>query len=290
MIMQWKKAVIIGAGPAGIACAIQLKRSGIEPYLIERDEVGGLLLQANLVENYPGFPSGISGEELVRQFTLQLKRFKITPHKGDVERIEQCGEEYLIRTGNEELSSSIVIVATGTRAKMLDTGGTRMNGALHFDIRPLRALQDKDIAVIGGGDAAFDYALALSAKNRVSIFFRRAQPSCLRLLYDRARHDPSIRCNANCDVQGIQRHGEKHFVVCGKPGGAPLDFDRILCAIGRIPDTGLLSSRLLQAFEHASSLPNLHYIGDVRRGNMRQVGIAVGDGLHAAMLIREKIG
>ncbi len=285
--MKCEKVVIIGAGPAGIACAIQLKRSGIEPFLIERDEVGGLLLQAHLVENYPGFPSGISGEKLVERFVAQLERFAIHAHQANVMNISRCGEGYAIRTESGEMRGEIAVVAAGTVPRHFVPAHIRLNGTVHYDIRRLRLLRAQRIAIIGGGDAAFDYALALSKMNRVEIFFRKNEPSCLPLLHERAMKKDSIQLHGNCTIDDIKK-AEGGVVLCHQERETGDVFDHILCATGRVANTDMLSSELVAALEQERFPPHLYFIGDIWRGSRRQAAIAIGDGVRTAMEIAER--
>jgi thioredoxin reductase (NADPH) len=287
--MERKSIVVIGAGPAGIACSMQLVRFGFAPFLIERGRVGGLLRQAHFVENYPGFPKGITGKALVRKFKLHLDHYGISIHTAQVTGLEYRKDHFCLKLDGDEMEADTVVVATGTQPKKLISSDARINGAIHYDIQALLPLGKKRIAIIGGGDAAFDYALALSETNRVSMFFRRSGPSCLPLLYTRARSRDSIRLHGGCEVHGIQQIEGGFAVQCEKVRGPDTLFDRVLCAIGRIPSTECLSRKLLRAFKNGKAIPNLHYIGDVRQENNRQVAIAVGDGIHAAMEIYERV-
>jgi thioredoxin reductase (NADPH) len=287
--MERKSIVVIGAGPAGIACSMQLVRFGLAPFLIERDRAGGLLRQAHFVENYPGFPKGITGMALVRKFELQLDHYGISIHTAQVTGLEHRKDHFCLKVDGDEIEADTVVVATGTQPKKLISSDARTNGAVHYDIQTLLPLSRKRIAVIGGGDAAFDYALALSETNRVSVFFRSSGPSCLPLLYTRARSRGSIRLHGGCEVHGIQEMEGGFAVQCEKIHGRGALFDHVLCAIGRIPSTECLSRKFLKAFKNAKAIPNLYYIGDVRQGNNRQVAIAVGDGIHAAMEIYEEV-
>ena len=97
MIQRDYDIVIIGAGPAGIAAAIQLKRTGIDFQILEKDRIGGLLWHANFVENYPGFPSGVSGPDLVKCFKLHLKQLNIEVQKTDVKKVKYLNKEFFLR-------------------------------------------------------------------------------------------------------------------------------------------------------------------------------------------------
>ena len=112
--MKTKDIIVIGAGPAGIATAIQLRRHGLEPLIIEKSHIGGLLRNANLVENYPGFPDGISGPNLVSLFQTQLENNSVEVRLDKVENLEY-DDRFLMTTSTGLLVSRIVVVASGTK-------------------------------------------------------------------------------------------------------------------------------------------------------------------------------
>ena len=114
---EQEKLTIIGAGPAGISAAIQLKRHGIDPLLLEKGNVGGLLRNAWSVENYPGFPEGISGQELVRLFEEQLKKTNVRTVFEEVLSLDMKNGTFLLETPSRTFSSEKVVLATGTKPK-----------------------------------------------------------------------------------------------------------------------------------------------------------------------------
>jgi thioredoxin reductase (NADPH) len=282
-----KRVVIIGAGPAGIACAIQLKRYGLDPYLIERDTIGGLLLNAHLVENYPGFPSGIPGRELGELFERQLEVSGIGIHKMEVKNLAKVKGGYHIKTESEEMESESVVVASGTKPKELDIENGSLDGTLYYEVKVLRDVEKRRICVLGGGDVAFDYALGLSRRNRVTIVHRGNDVSCLPLLYDRAKNNPRIRIQLNSPLSTVEVKEGKMLLGFNSESKRE-EFDIVIAAIGRIPSVDFLSDSLMKSFINKREMENLYFIGDVARGLQRQVGIAVGDGIRTAMEIQQK--
>lgn len=282
------EVAIIGAGPAGMATALQLKRSGIEPLLLERERVGGLLLNANLVENYLGFPQGVPSEELVQLFAEQLKALDVEVHVEEVLRLDHDGQVFIIHTSKRRLSSKVVVLASGTKSKEF-TDCTIPQGAkerILYEAYPLRKAQNKRIVIVGAGDAAFDYALNLAKRNEVIILNRGELVSCLPLLWERAKTTPRIVCQASTVITGIAESAKGLLLDLAAPGQRwSLQADYVILAIGRIPQLDFLSEGLRKRVKQLQAEGSLYLVGDVRRGIYRQTAIAAGDGIEAAMRI-----
>lgn len=261
-----KNVIIIGAGPAGIAAAIQLSRAGIDFAIFEKGEIGGLVRNANLIENFPGILDKLSGIEFAARLASQLEHHNIDVIHEEVVEIFRNSGVFIVRTLQREYSSNCLIVASGTIAKEID--GKRK---MFYDVCPLLDIHGKKIAIIGGGDAAFDYALNLSKNNNVSIFFRREIPVCLPLLYERARINKNIEIYSKSDF-------------CNCDTTLQNQFDYVLAATGREPNVKFLQKDLLNA-----RVENLYMAGDVCRGKLRQLAIAIGDGMRAAQDIIGKV-
>ncbi|MFA5794795.1 MAG: NAD(P)/FAD-dependent oxidoreductase [Candidatus Brocadiia bacterium] len=279
--------IIIGAGPAGIAAAIQLKRNGLNALLMEKHQVGGLMLNANLIENYPGFDKGITGIKLANQFSRHLKQLNIRPVFRTARIIKQTNQGFTVVTDKGVYRSRSLVIASGTKPKQLDiTGETDAahREKLFYEIKDVpTANRNKSFIVIGGGEAAFDYALNLAGQSKsVDIVFRNNQPRALALLITRARAKKNIRIWPNISPARILVIKNK-AVLAGHRGkqNVALVSDCILAAVGRLPCLDFLPARpgkILKA-------KGLFIAGDVRRGNHRQAIIAAGDGLLAAMQV-----
>jgi thioredoxin reductase len=286
---------IIGAGPAGISAAIQLKRLGIEPLLFEGASIGGMLKNANLVENYPGFPNGIKGVALVRLLEAHLANFNLKVIPESVELVDLVSDRLRISTSHSTYFCRCVFAASGTSPVILTVPGMDdlPPGNVVSEVHPLLGSKGKSIAVIGAGDAAFDYALNLSRHNRVSIHNRGDRVSCLPLLYERAVSTASIDYRANCQLVRIEHQPDGMLLTwtCSTGAGEFSQIqsyaDYLLIAIGRKPNLGFLSDEIRNNLTDLESRGLIHLIGDVKNGNYRQTGIAVGDGIRAALAAKE---
>ena len=188
---------IIGAGPAGLSAAVQLKRYNTDILLFEKNLVGGLLRNANLVENYPGFGDGSSGIELVEQFSRHLDKTGLKVNYEEVKEIDYSKDKFFVKTNNKNTACKIVVIATGTKPQKIP--GLKITEEIckliFYEIYPILKVQNKNIAIIGAGDAAFDYALNLARFNKVTILNRGNETSCLSLLWERAIKNETIFYN-----------------------------------------------------------------------------------------------
>jgi thioredoxin reductase (NADPH) len=285
--------VIIGAGPAGITASIYLKRAGFEPIVVEKGEVGGLLVNANLVENYPGFPEGIRGKDLVEVFNKQRLRLGIEVTKGQVSKVSSKDGHFYITLEGKEIESQSLIVASGTEPKALRIPGeSELSGRkLFYEIKDIPPRKKNDTYVIvGGGDAAFDYALNLASEVKsVDIIFRGKHPKCLPLLSERVAAFENIRPHPIMLPRAFEEHDEIITKCISASQEIEFPSDYVLIACGRKPKIDFMPElKQVKINEDGGcDIPGLFIAGDVKRGKMRQTGIAVGDGIICAMSAAE---
>lgn len=279
---------VIGAGPAGIASSIYLKRAGIDVTLFEKDEIGGLLLNAHLVENYPGFPLGIEGKQLCKLMKKHFEKWNIKPITKEVKQITIENNNFILDIQGSKSTFKAIILATGTVPKELDISGEQeMAGKLVFyeikDLLP-KLKPGNVCTIVGGGDAAFDYALNLADNGvTVELYFRSKRPKCLPLLEERVKKCAAIHVHPSStpiDINEREGKPEIKFRSIDDTATHTSKPDYVLIACGRDPNKELLSEDL-----EKSNIPGLYIAGDVRIGKFRQVSIAVGEGVRAAMSV-----
>jgi len=291
--MDITDVVIVGCGPAGISAAIQLKRAGLEPVVFEKKKVGGLLVNAHLVENYPGFPEGISGIDLVALMKEHLYARGIEVVFEKVTKVDVEHDRFLVKAGGNTIQSRSVLLASGTRPNKLASVAipSELSDRITYEIDPIRSVRGKSVAIIGAGDAAFDYALSLEKHNNVTILSRGHEPRCLPLLSERVGMSSRISFIPDTEVTEIEG-GQSDELILGyrNPGGASkISADNLVIAIGRYPELGFLARQSAGTGAERYRERFQLLIGDVRRGRMRQTAIAVGDGMIAAIAIARKI-
>lgn len=265
-----EQVIIIGGGPAGIACAVQLKRYGLDPLLLEKDMIGGLVKNAWRIDNYPGFPDGISGHEFVRKLVRHVERFEIRYQISEIRFQNDHKNNFVLSDGIGEYVCEYLVLATGTVAKPLKLNiPDAYRDKVFTEVYPLRSVRGKTIDIVGAGDAAFDYAMTLSEHNRVTIHNRGTVIRCIPALLDIAMHEPNITYLENSTVS--------------------FSADYTIFATGREPDLRLFSSELVKIKEQPEHDGRLYLIGDLANGMHRQASVAVGDGVKAAMAIVAKI-
>lgn len=288
--MRFSKIIIIGAGPAGLSCAIQLKRMGLDPLVIEKDMPGGLLFNANIIENYPGFPGGISGPELAGRIAKQALAFNVNIQQDACHLVQYSDNQFILNCKSGYIWCEILVLATGTNPVIpvnLDSGLVN-SGLIHFDISHLRNVTGKKIGIIGAGDAAFDYSLTLSQNGNEVLIFNRSQ-------HINALNDLKKKVFINNQVKYFENHTLNYLeiidnkiltaIINSASGNKKYSLDYLIFAIGRKPADGFYRESLEGFIPNLLREKRLYLIGDLINGNYRQVSIATGQGIRAAMEI-----
>jgi thioredoxin reductase (NADPH) len=297
---------IVGGGPAGMTAAVQAYRSDLSVVLFERDNLGGLLHNANLVENYPTAQTPLSGSELVEVFKSHMSGFDIDVRMEEILQVHRADDgNFSLKSKGKEYTSRSVIMATGTIHKEIELEGldSIARNCVFYEIKDIFPLpEDKSFVIMGGGDAVFDYSLQLQRNNnRVTILVRSEKPRCLTLLKRRVEdkeNDIDVYYNAIIDRIEEDGSGSGLRIYYNVEGlDKKLEIDYLLIAIGRIPDDKLLRTPGLDfdtdvsnSVNGKTNIPGLYLAGDIRSGLYRQVGIAVGSGLLAAMMAARYLG
>jgi thioredoxin reductase (NADPH) len=284
-----EEVIIVGAGPAGLATALQLERYGIKPLVVEKEHLGGLLHNANLVENYPGFPGGIPGPQLVGLFNQQVKAYEVNFLYGQLENLAYSNDRFELFVEGQTLHSNIAVIASGTKPRPFDDFDIpgEIRHQVYYEIYPLLDVKNKQIAIIGAGDAAFDYGLNLARRNDIIILNRGRKISCLPLLRDRAGQNPRIQYFQETSITRVSAASAGRITLgCNSPlESKEFTVDYLVGAIGREPNLEFVSGQFAEKAIQLENSGKLYYAGDVVNGLYRQTAIAVGDGILTAMKI-----
>ena len=292
--MQKTSVIIIGAGPAGLTAALQLKRFGIPALVFEGAKIGGLLHNANLVENYPGFPQGMRGGKLVNLLKKQVENVGVEFLSERVISLGHDGESFFAKTDKDEYHAKIAIVASGTKPRKFDDAliAEDAQSRVFYEVYDLLDVKNEEIIIVGAGDAAFDYALNLAGRgNTVTILNRSDELKCLPLLWERSQVEPRIRYLAHTTVETLEPGTNDGLLLrcISRREKLEIQADYLLGAIGRVPRLDTISPRVQDQAQSLESRALLYFIGDVKNGIYRQTSIAVGDGVRAAMQIYQQI-
>ena len=260
--------------------------------MVEGMQPGGQLTTTNDIENFPGFPEGISGSALVALFKQQLRNANVPVINEKVLELEFREEAFFVKTERRIVQSPIVVIATGTTSKTTShVIPENIKERVLYEVYPILGSRNKKIAIIGAGDAAFDYALSLSAENEVLILNRGKRTKCLPLLWERCEAIDSISYLSHIEVQEIKENGSGVLLECIENNSerARIIIDYVIFAIGRNPALNILAPRLQRNLERLEHEKRLYFVGDVKNSRYRQTAISVGDGVKAAMEIAELI-
>ena len=277
-------ALIVGAGPAGVAAALELHRRGIPFRIADRGGVGGMVSSAFWIRNYPGFPGGIAGDDLARRLATQLSSAGIEPVRGSVDLEPPATPGAFAATiDGEAVGCGTVIVATGTSPRLAGFDGERDLGErLLYDVSQCPAA--RTAVVIGCGDVAFDYAATLAQRGVTTTLLCRTAPKAIPFLQEQVG---GLRVEVRVGVEVSKAMiCDPGAVVLQTGDGVRITTDVVIVAVGRTANRALLArfDRLDVRSDGRTSVEGLFLAGDVLHPDLRQVGIAVGDGIRAAAM------
>jgi len=298
--------IVVGGGPAGLTSAIYSARALIDTLVIEKMLPGGQPVLTTFIENYPGFPEGISGPELAERLEAQAGKFgaKIITSQ-PVLNISRREEGFEIKTEMESFLGKAVIVATGTSPRKLNVPGEEEftgRGVSYCAVCDGAFYRDRVVAVVGGGDSAMDESIYLTRfASKVFVIHRRNQLRAEKILQERAFSNPKISFIWDTVVQSIEgdRKVELLKLKNVKTGEiSELKVDGIFVYIGSTPNSSMVKD-LVDLDENGfiitdncmkTSVPGLFAAGDVRNTNFRQLATAIGDGAIAANSAERYLG
>ena len=295
------KVIVLGTGPAGYTAAIYLARANMNPLVIEGQEPGGQLSQTTDVENYPGFPDGILGPELMDNMRKQAERFGAEIKRGWVTKVDLSKRPFTLQvSGLGELETQSLIIATGASAKLLGIPGEKDNigrGVSTCATCDGFFFRNKKLVVVGGGDSAMEEATFLTKfASEVRIVHRRNELRASKIMQERARNNDKITWSMNRTPVEVLSDGQKvtGLKVRNNETGEEevIETDGLFVAIGHRPNTAFLEGQVdtdeigyikVKPGSTETNIQGVFAAGDVQDFKYRQAITAAGSGCMAAL-------
>jgi thioredoxin reductase (NADPH) len=297
---ETRELIIVGSGPAGLTAAVYAARADLRPLVIEGLGAGGQLMLTTDVENYPGFPDGILGPELMMKFREQAERFGAEFVTADADRVDLSAPPFGVWVGDTEYRGNAVVISTGATARML--GLPSEQALLGHGVSTCATcdgffFRDQDIAVVGGGDSALEEAIFLTKfATRVTVVHRRDELRASKIMQDRAFANPKIDFRWNTVVTDVEGDGQVEQIRLQDTMTAErsdLKVGGLFVAIGHDPNTKLVEGQLeldengyvvlREAGSTKTSVEGVFAAGDVADHVFRQAVTAAGTGCMAAI-------
>jgi thioredoxin reductase (NADPH) len=293
---------IIGSGPAGLTAGLYAKRAGLKAVLIEKAFIGGQVTTTYLVDNYPGFPEGITGQELMDRMRQQVEKLELPIIMDDVQKIEHTEKNFELKLPEENLTADSVIIASGAYPATLGVPGEdrlRGRGVSYCATCDGAFFKDERLLVIGGGDSAVEEATFLTRfASKVSIVHRRDTLRAEKLIQQHAFENPKIDFIWNSVVQEIVGDKKVEKVALKNVKTNQVSFveaEGVFIYVGLRPNTSFLDNLveldeggfIITDAQMKTSCQGVFAAGDVRQKILRQISTAVGDGAVAAFMAQK---
>lgn len=297
--------IILGGGPAGLTAGIYAARNKVNTLLIEKAIPGGLITMADWVENYPGFPEGISGLDLALNMQKQAEKFGLKIIIDDVTGLVLQDAQKIVKTAGGSFSAKALIIACGSDRINLNVPGEKEftgRGVSYCATCDAAFFRDRAVAVVGGGDSAIAEALHIAKfASTVTVIHRRDHLRAVRIMEDKARAQPKIRFLWNSTVSAVEGKEQVNQlrlvdVITGQKSVLPVS--GVFVSIGQRPNTGFLkgivpldaSGYVITNEKMETAVPGVLAAGDIRSNSIRQTISAAGDGATAVIFADRYIG
>lgn len=287
------EVLIIGAGPAGMTAAIYAARAGYKTAILEHGVPGGQAATTDMIENYPGFPEGIAGPELMMKFFEQTQTFGVEMIYEQVQSVELTGDVKRVTTDKQTIEAKVVVIASGAKPRTLgvaNEGRLRGRGVSYCATCDGFFFKDQPVAVVGGGDTAVEEAMYLTKMcSNVTLIHRRDELRANKLAQSRAFANEKLHILYDTVVDEIVGEDKvTQLKLRNKKTDATstLDVNGVFIFVGYLPNDAFFPPELevnAQGYivtddEMATNIPGVFAVGDVRQKKLRQVTTAVGDG------------